>query len=805
MQLRIEPFFVTAPDKYKPPPFKPSGSGWDLDPGYYVLTIQPVQKGVVSMAIYPARMLSVAQSKLAKPDELTKAPLQAAARFGVVTFEQKRNYWLYFNRQPEVSTGLVLRKLPLDLTDALPLALEPGESAQVPFVAAEDGILGVETEDGSKLEVSVDQGGSQPAASVAAGKHSATVRNAGSETVIGSLVLEPRRLQADTPLPPLPETALESMPRFPVLTETGPQSFDLAERGHATFVVRADQPALYALQTTGLLATDGNLRTRTVPSLFHETQNGVGRNFLIQQYLREGTYQVTVSAQEPMHGHLGLQLRRTELVDGGELTEGAPARIELPAGAAVAYRFTIAETRDYHLQSLGLGRTFRCRLEDDAGWPIAEPDAEADMTRTFEPGSYRLILLPGATASRRVTLLQRVPPALSFEGHGPHRLPLAQRVEHRWMEPAEGAPRTPDAWDIQMPAPANVTIELTGEMEARLVRGSPPVEVATLPAGKPWQGRLEAGSYEIQAVCARINNNVDYTVEVRLDELIAGQTLDVRAPASVPVSVGRDGLIELSSFGSADVRARAVRLGRRASCRERRPARGLELPAAAAAGVRGVPAAGRPGRGREGLVLGDDAGSRREARGVADAAGEHRCRARPGGAGVSDRAAARGSTAGGRRAVQSRRSAARWKRRQAAAGAPWPVSWAMRPGSRCPLAAGGARRYRLRLWSLDRRGTGIRVLAASAQPSPVAEAAVAEGYLSRRSRGSSRRWAWWRSRWTGRGYCGCRATRPGCASRVRPTCRAGRRRWGWSRGGTCCGWLASFRPIRPHPGSRPDV
>jgi hypothetical protein len=726
-RFRLEPFFVRPPDKYKPPPFKPSGSGWDLDPGYYVLTIEPEQKGILELAIYPARMLSVAKAKLAKPEELSKAPLQAATRYGVLNLEAKRGYTLYYNSQPEVETGLVLRKLPLDLSDALPLALKPGESVSVPFEAREASTLRAEAEDGSKLDVALDKGAWQQEAAVAAGKHGASVRNSGSETVVASVLLEPLRLQADTPLPPLPEAALQSMPRFPVLVEAGPQFFDLPKDGRATFVVRAEAPALYELQSTGLLATEGNLRTRTTPSLFRESQNGVGRNFLIQQYLREGTYQVTVRAQERTQGHLGLELRRTQLLDGGELSEGIPARIELPAGAAVAYRFTVPERQELRLQSLGLGRTFRCRLEDEEGWPVAEPDAQADLRRVFEPGRYRLILLPEATASRRVTLLQRIPPELLYEGHGPHPLPLAWQVGHLWLEPAEGAARTPDAWDFEMPAPAGVAIELSGEMEGKLLKAGPPaVELAKLPAGKGWKGRLEAGRYRIETACARINNKVEYSLQVRLEELISGQALAVQAPASVPVSVGGAGLVELSSFGSADVRARLydeagtllaesddrpedwnflllqrLEPGRyrlqvdpvgqeRAWCavRLRSPEEKLEAPL-------GLPA-------KTELVIGQ------EVRLIPLEL--------PSAARLLVLAAQSVETVGCSLEVASDGT---WRTVASELGHV--------PRIEMPVSGGGSGRYRLRLWSLDRRGTAIELRAAGAGPVEVSEAALAGG------------------------------------------------------------------------------
>src|SRR5207245_178807 len=284
--------------------------------------------------------------------------------------------------------------------------------------------------------------------------------------------------------------------------------------------------------------------------------NGVGRNFFIEQYLREGDYQITVATQGQSTGHLGLTLERTQLADGGALSEGGPARRALAAGEAVAYRFTIAEAGDYRVRSFGAGTTFRCPLEDDAGWPVEPPNVTADLTRHFEPGTYRIVSLPEPVATRRVTLFERVRQAAKREGHGPHALGLAERVEHVWTEPEAGQARVPDAWLVTVPAPIDARIELTGEMQGELVRTDGEGAGVSVPPGRGWKGKLEAGRYRLDVVCARPNNRVTYELGLWPEQLVAGLDREVSAPGTVPLSVGRDGLVQLASFGSADVRAR---------------------------------------------------------------------------------------------------------------------------------------------------------------------------------------------------------------------------------------------------------
>src|SRR5205823_6537603 len=265
-RFRIEPFFTSLPPNYTPPDMRGSGSVWDLDAGYYVLTAEPVKKGIVDLAVQAA----------GEGDPFARAGpggsvRRTAAQFPEFKVRRDHTYTVYLNRQPEVRAGLVLR-----------------------------------------------------------------------------------------PLPALPDPSRAKPPELPLLTDARPRFLDLERGADTTFLLRADAPALYRLQSTGLLAIEGRLRTRTVTAFARAAANGVGRNFFIEQYLREGDYQITVGTQGQSTGHLGLTLERTQLVDGGALSEGGPARRALAAGEAVAYHFTIAEAGDYRVRSFRAGTISRC-------------------------------------------------------------------------------------------------------------------------------------------------------------------------------------------------------------------------------------------------------------------------------------------------------------------------------------------------------------------------------------------------------------------------------------------------------------
>ncbi len=553
-EARFEPFLTSYPREYEAPHFQLPGYKWKLDEGLHVLTVQSDHQGVVDISVLPGGLANLFR------DPLAGAPLgvDAAVQIPRISLSKTYHYTVHLGRQPEVSTGLILRRLPMDLRDPLPIALQPDETVEVEFRASEKVALQATLTDGTVLALSVDGGTWSMAPEVTAGTYKVTVRNGGDDTGICSLRAMPVRLQRHVPLPPLPDATRALLPDFTRLTETKPHYMDLERNRRETFLVEVDTPTLYRLESTGLLATAGTVRTRTILSLDSSNQNGIGRNFLFQRYLRNGIYQLNVETQGLTKGHLGLTLTRTPLEVGGKLGD-SPARATLRPGHALVYFFTIEEAGHYHLRATGLGRSFRCRLEDGDGWPIETPGIPAELNRHFEAGDYRIVVLPETVTARVVTTLERRADPLHFEGHGPHELPLAQAVNHLWNESPEGAARIPDTWDFELPAGADVAIDLSdkmvGELHA-LVDGAEPSRVAPVPMGEGWRGPLAAGRYRLEVTSTLRDNQVPYSVYVNPEQLLAGMRRQVQAPATLWLAAGEDSLVELSSLGGSDVRAR---------------------------------------------------------------------------------------------------------------------------------------------------------------------------------------------------------------------------------------------------------
>ncbi|MFZ5481954.1 MAG: hypothetical protein ACOZNI_34660 [Myxococcota bacterium] len=554
-RFRVEPFLVTTPKGYVAPEPIAGAGRVDVGPGLWKLTLLPDDNGIVELTMRPAGWADRAKDAVGLADGVPERAPLAAVQFPALALVKGKKRSLYLGEQPGVRVGYALRALPVDLADALPVALAAGETVTLRVRAKARGAISARAEDGRRTEVSIDGGPWVESERVEPGEHDVAVRAPGASPVRVSLGQVPDERRRTAPLPALPDEAIAGLPELPVLTAASPAALDLAAGEARTYRLTVAEPAAHRFESTGLLATQGTVRTRILPDYAAAEQNGVGRNFLVATYLREGDYQVTVRALGRSAGHLGLRLVRAEIRDGGRLGVGVPAHAALPADVGVAWRFRIAEAGEYVLRSFGPGREFRMRLEDADGWPLVEPEVQSPITYRFLPGEYRLVGLPEGDATTRLTTLERVDAPVARKGHGPFPLGLETSATHTWWEPAEeGAARAPDRWTFVVPAPADLTVEADAEMTGTLTCDG--VEVGRLVAGRPFAGRVGPAACELALVNARRNSGVDYTVRAWTHQLVAGVTRTVRAPVRVPVSVGAEQLVDLASMGGVDVRAR---------------------------------------------------------------------------------------------------------------------------------------------------------------------------------------------------------------------------------------------------------
>ncbi|GAB6041824.1 hypothetical protein [Endothiovibrio diazotrophicus] len=547
-RLRLEPLILRPPRGYQRPPLQDGSVTQTLDPGFYRLTLQPDDaghsRGIVTLGITAAGR------------EPAPAAAQVAVHLPGLEVTHGDLYTIYCNRRPGVTSGLVIRPLPIDLEEPLPLALAAGETVELELSLPGSGRVELVDEEGRPHPLRIDDRPPAEGFRLDAGRYRAQLANAGRHPANFSLQWLPDRLLAATPLPPLSSAALARLPAFPPL-RAGEERFLALERDQRDTVgVTVGTPGLYRLESTGLLHTEGTLRSRVVTDLERAEGNGSGRNFLITRYLDPGDYQLTTRPLGLSRGEAGLRLTPIALHDGGELSPGVVTRRRLPAGEGVRYAFHITDAGDYRLRSLDLHDNVRFRLEDADGWPLIPPGREHDVTRRFAAGDYRLVLPPQPVESRVITLLEAVRHTPAREGHGPHPIALDGTVRHLWREPAEGSTRDPDRWRFTLPAAAQLRIDLGAGMVGELHHlGGAPVEVATVYGNRPWHHPLPRGEYELAVRSQRPDQGLPYTLTLRPDELLAGMTRRLAAPGDTPLAIGEEGAVEIASFGQRDLRA----------------------------------------------------------------------------------------------------------------------------------------------------------------------------------------------------------------------------------------------------------
>ncbi|HEY4164181.1 MAG TPA: lysozyme inhibitor LprI family protein, partial [Dongiaceae bacterium] len=156
-EYRFEPMIHLGID-YKAPEFQLSGYAWKLEPGYYILTGRPKNggKGILTLRVADANAAPGAApgttpggGDQAKETSVTFPKLQLDSDF---------RYALYLNDQPGVKAGAVLRRLPIDLQQGLPVTLKAGQSLDIPVTAPGGGIVTAIAEDAKPMAFTIDHG-----------------------------------------------------------------------------------------------------------------------------------------------------------------------------------------------------------------------------------------------------------------------------------------------------------------------------------------------------------------------------------------------------------------------------------------------------------------------------------------------------------------------------------------------------------------------------------------------------------------------------------------------------------------------
>lgn len=545
-RYRLEPFMASRPRNYRSPPFQTSGKALELTRGFYTLTIRPDEsKEILSFVLRQQD----AEASNFQPDSSFRK--QSLLLFSVSLPQRREPYTLRLNHRHNVATGITVRPLPMDLGDPLPVTLNSRQSVPIYINIAQRSTLVIEKDKETPFLLTVGERRLNADSILSPGSHKLNLQNAGTETTLFTLKTIPAEPASELTLKVLKDR-LEKPKPFPQLTEQKPLYVDFTRNQKQHFTVIVEAPSLYRLETSGRLATQLTVRTALITKLFTAQQNGIGRNALVQQYLRPGVYQITVQTQEQSRGRAGIHLRRTPLNLQGELTVGVVKKMHLKPDVALRYTVTIDKPGQYHLQTLGLGKYFAYRLEDEGQWPLTVPGRGGVVRQRFEPGIYHYYSLPLPIESTRITALTRIAEKEERVGKGPHPIPFNETVKMMWREEAG---RPPDIFTTEITAPVDVTIDLNGGMEGVIrLRG----EVGggrIITGGSTLQDTFQPGQYEIAVKSIRENNLLPYTLRIGTSQLIPGLRQPVDLPADLTVRLGQPGIVDLFSFGPTDVKA----------------------------------------------------------------------------------------------------------------------------------------------------------------------------------------------------------------------------------------------------------
>ncbi|MBN1524598.1 MAG: hypothetical protein JW904_08950 [Spirochaetales bacterium] len=522
-------------------PYQKADAEFKVVEGFYRLEVRPVDAGILHFAFYkdwsqnPENLLS---KDAPKPISSFAWPSVAIAKNEGST---KR---LYVNTRHETQLGLIMRELPINPAEPVSFYLQANEEVSFPLIIKNESYLYI---DGTGLTVTLSGKKIQSGSPLKSGSYTLQIKNNEKDTALCSVYAYEKTQVDRTPKPNLKPLA-ES---FPVLTGEKPWFADFERNETKRLLLQVDNPGLYRIETTGRLAMSVSIQTALIPSLASASENGSGRNAVIAQYVRPGYYLVSVTTRGRTTGRAGVFLKKTALVDEGNLPVDIISRKTIPGDAALRYSLLPFEEGKYRINSFGLGLQFPFRLEDKDGYPIV-PEGKTGTAVTMRKEQYAFYSLPLTFESRRLTRFVKIEDTLTVDAKE-YKLELNKQQEHVWKESEN---RVPDVYTIEIPAKMNVNMSLSRGMKAEVVSSNDSVAPFGLEGGKNISLFAEKGMYTISVQAQEEQNLLQYSISVMTAELVPGLMISLRSiPSTVNLSVGNDAVYDLWSFGFTDIKA----------------------------------------------------------------------------------------------------------------------------------------------------------------------------------------------------------------------------------------------------------
>jgi hypothetical protein len=507
---------------------------YDLQAGYYFLKLAPKGDagGVIDVTLGPPGLAATAP---------TPTPSRPTMSFGTQTLERDGSYLILANVAPQLITGPRVIALPVEL-DKAPLAIwqDAGKDIALPVRLPKTGKVIARDSHSADVALTLAEQTEENA------QRLATIRIAGAEKsrALG-LIFVPEATPAKSEQPGKPAgTALSAAVARPAF-------FDLARDETKRLRFDAPQGGLYRVETLGRMKTALRIGANVSPRLGEGEANGPGANALVTAFLRAGAYRAAVTAKDSS-GHLGLAVSPAILAPTAKLVDSGIARATLDSGKGVIVPIEIASDGEYRIELLGLKQKWRARLEDADGWPLAAPGEMQRLTRRFDKGAYRLVVMPKDVEARMAARLTPMIAAKALEGHGPHPLPFGKAQRLQWREPqARDATRAPDVWRFSLHGDAEIDLSIGEGMIGEIFKGEKE-SVGKVASDRPFKSKLSAGDYRVEARSLAHDDRLDYEISLDSKELQPDAPRVVEPPTQINFSLAKDGVVDLSSFGDIE-------------------------------------------------------------------------------------------------------------------------------------------------------------------------------------------------------------------------------------------------------------
>lgn len=545
--LMLERYFLRYPHNYVPPEYKKGAFTIKAEKGLHILRIKPNQQGIFTITVKKKSILPFGSN--------APEASQGAIQLPSVGLKGDVSYTLITGNKGDFSKqGYIIRKLPLNLDDSLPVYLLPDVKVQVPFYSDDNRRLKITFPEALSAVAELDgQKVNGYAFDIKKGSHTLTLTGQGNKSQVCFVrtdsVASEKNDQTKTDTPAGNLKYLQLKPGEKVW-------FDLKAHETKTVLLAIDRSAAYRIESLGRLKLAGRLNSKSDLSFYFNRQsNGPGRNFTILGYLKAGMYRLTVEALDKSAGHSGVSLA-AGAYEEDTLQTGKVKKKEIKAGQVQIYGLTIPENGSWRVQASGMDKNYLCRLEDREGFPVRKPGTEADFEEYLTKDSYKLAILPPEKTGRITLFTGKEEPVAPISGKGPFTISLNKNYDNYWKELDQDGRKSGDNYRFYIPAEMNVRINLTADMKAflyTLVNDKRGKKTDELYPDKPFQRVLPAGHYELDVSSLRPDNMVAYTIGVYTEELSGGLEYSLETPFTIPVRVEEKGLAELYSKGKKDI------------------------------------------------------------------------------------------------------------------------------------------------------------------------------------------------------------------------------------------------------------